>query len=220
MQIVSPQHAARSGVNLKGRFDGEVFRAFDLNDPERVFRHAQKNDVHLSRWTSGRLTMKELQTLVQTPNFKSIESAIQGGGLKYRFSERNHVTNLGINYILDGNLSNTLYLILISGTPTTAVTDTMSSHAGWTEVVAYDESVRQTWSKDAASSQSISNSSAALITCSTNSTTFGGMGITSDSTKSGTSGTLVCVVAFTGGNKTLDDGETLSLTYTLTGADT
>ncbi|GAG46997.1 unnamed protein product, partial [marine sediment metagenome] len=33
---------------------------------------------------------------------------------------------------------------LTDGTPTPAAGDTMASHGGWTEVVAYDEGVRQT----------------------------------------------------------------------------
>ena len=144
-----------------------------------------------------------------------------------KWIERNHniVTTAGLNDVIDVYLRNqtqtaSWFVGLTDGTPTVAAGDTMSSHAGWTEVTAYDESVRQTLTLAAASSGSASNSaSVATFTISTNSTTIGGAFITSDSTKSGTSGTLFSVAAFTGGDKSADDGDTLEVTATITAAD-
>ena len=144
------------------------------------------------------------------------------GSLKWEDTISNLVTNEGLNHLLDVTLSaatqiTTWYVGLISGTPTVDATDVMNSHSGWTEVVAYDESVRQTWTDGGVSSQSVSNSaSVATITCSTNSTTVGGAFLTSVSTKSGTTGVLYSAGAFTGGNKSLDDGDTLEVTATYT----
>lgn len=134
----------------------------------------------------------------------------------------NIVVNTGLDEYLDKTLKGSSYTAawyvgLIDGSPTVAAGDTMSSHAGWAEVTAYDESVRQTLTLGTVSSQSVDNSaSKASFTISTNSTTVGGAFITSDSTKSGTSGTLLGAGAFTGADKSTDDGDTLNVTATLT----
>jgi hypothetical protein len=147
------------------------------------------------------------------------------GQMKWEDEIHNLVVNAGLDHLLDATLSGgsqitTWYVGLTDGTPTAAAGDTMSSHAGWTEVTAYDESNRQTWSDGGVSSQSVTNSaSVASFTCSTNSTTVGGAFLTSDNTKSGTSGTLYSIGAFSGGDKSLDDGDTLEVTATFTMAD-
>lgn len=144
--------------------------------------------------------------------------------IKWRDAIENIVVNAGLNYALDAALSGgtpitTWYLGLVSATPTIAAGDTMSSHAGWTEVTAYDEAARQTWTDGGVSSQSVSNSgSPASFTISTNGTDVGGAFLASVSTKSGTTGTLYAAGAFTAGNKSLDDGDTLAVTATFTGA--
>lgn len=131
---------------------------------------------------------------------------------------QNIVVNAGLNYLLDAGLSGgaqitTWYLLLTDGTPTVAAGDTMSSHAGWAEVTAYDESTRAAWTDGGVSSQSVTNSaSAAVFTISADSTTVGGAGLTSVSTKGGTTGTLYAAGAFSAGDKGLDDGDTLTVT--------
>lgn len=144
------------------------------------------------------------------------------GRIKWTDYIDNLVTNGGKNYLLDVGLSagtqiSTWYVGLTDGTPTTDATDSMSSHAGWVEVTAYDEAARVTWTDGGVSSQSVSNSaSTADFTISTNSTTVGGAFLTSVNTKGGTTGTLYAVGAFSAGDKALDDGDTLSVTATFT----
>lgn len=136
----------------------------------------------------------------------------------------NIVVNAGLNYLLDAGLSGgtpitSWFLGLTDGTPTVAAGDTMSSHAGWVEVTAYDESTREAWADGGVSSQSVSNSgSVATFTIGTDSTTVGGAFLTSGSAKSGTTGTLYAAGAFTAGDKSLDDGDTLDVTGTFTAA--
>lgn len=136
----------------------------------------------------------------------------------------NLVVNAGLNHALDATLSagtqiTTWYLGLMSASPTAAAADTMSSHGGWTEVTAYDEANRQTWSDGGVSGQSVSNSgSPAVFTISTNGTDIGGCFLTSNNTKGGTTGTLYAAGAFAAGNKSLDDGDTLTVTATFTNA--
>ncbi len=67
----------------------------------------------------------------------------------------------------------------------------------------------------AVASQSVDNSgSKASYSINANSTTIGGAFISTDDTKSGTTGILYGGGAFTAGDKSLDDGDTLNVTVT------
>lgn len=138
------------------------------------------------------------------------------GRVKWVERVRNTFVNSGLNYLLDSGFGGTEYLGLKStGTPNAA--DTMSSHATWTEVTTYSESVRQTYSHAAASSQAVTNS-ASKATFSINGTvTIYGIFCTTNSTKSGTSGTLISATDFAS-SKSADNGDTLEVTYTVTAA--
>lgn len=144
----------------------------------------------------------------------------KNGKEKWRDIARNLVVNAGLDYLLDAGLSGAApitswFLGLADGTPTPAAGDTMASHAGWTEVTAYDEAARQAWSEAGVSAQSITNSaSPAVFTVSANGTTIGGLFLTSVNTKGGSTGTLYSVAAFSAGDKLLDDNDTLTVTYT------
>ncbi len=151
-----------------------------------------------------------------------VECYGKDGVLKWTDGFDNLVVNAGLNDLLDKYLKGSsytaaFYVGLTDGTPTVAAADTMSSHAGWAEVTAYDEANRQTLTLGSVSSQSVSNSaSKAAFTISTNSTTIGGAFLTTSNTKGGTTGTLYGGGAFTAGDKSLDDGDTLNVTVTLT----
>lgn len=164
----------------------------------------------------------ELQSALLLHGGWQITCRDKNGRFKWVETIENLVTNAGEDHALDVALSGgtqiaTWYLLLTDGTPTVAETDTASSHAGWTEVTAYDEAARVTWTDGGVSGQSVDNSaSVADFTISTNSTTVGGAGLISDNTKGGTTGTLYSAGAFTGGDKSVDDGDTLSVTATFT----
>lgn len=167
------------------------------------------------------------QCLVGGPvmeNHWVIEAHDKFGNLKWRDEFDNLVTNAGLNDLLDKYLKGSAYTAafyvgLTDGTPSFAAADTMASHGGWTEVVAYDEAVRQTLTLGTVSSQSVDNSaSKAVFTISTNTTTIGGAFVCTNSTKGGTDGTLYGGGALSAGNKVLDDGDTLSVTVTCTAA--
>ena len=151
-----------------------------------------------------------------------VECVGPDGVVKWTDDFHNLVVNTGLDDLLDkyfkgAAYTGAFYVGLTDGTPTVAAGDTMSSHAGWAEVAAYDESVRQTLTLGTVSSQSVDNSSnKASFTISTNSTTVGGCFITTSDTKSGTTGTLYGAGAFTGGDKSVDDDDTLNVTVTLT----
>jgi len=149
----------------------------------------------------------------------------KNGKLKWKDTAKNLVTNEGLDVILNILLKGATpedpwFVGLTDGTPTPAAGDQLTgTHAGWTEVTAYDEAGRQEFVDGALSSQSVSNSaSKASFTIDTNSTTIGGAFL-ADITTQGANGTLLCIAAFTGGDKSADDDDTLDVQYTFSAAD-
>jgi len=133
----------------------------------------------------------------------------------------NLVVTEGLNHSIDTQFNGSAYTAswyvgITGGTPSFAAGDTMSSHAGWTEVTAYDETARQTLTLSSASSGSADNSaSKAVFTINANGTTVGGAFIVTDNTKGGTTGTLYGGGAFTQGNQTIGSGSTVTVTVTI-----
>ena len=153
-----------------------------------------------------------------------IECFDKDGNLKWKDTIKNLVVNEGLDDALDKYFKGSTYTAahfvgLSDGTPTFAAADTLASHAGWVEVTAYDEAVRQTLTLGAVSGQSVDNSaSKAVFTVSANNTTIGGAFIATNSTKGGSTGTLYGGGAFTAGDKTIDDGDVLNVTVTASAA--
>jgi len=144
------------------------------------------------------------------------------GEIVDQWEAENVVTNEGLDDILEkyfngSSYTSDHYVGLTDGTPTVAGGDTLSSHAGWTEITDYDEANRVALSMNAASSQSIDNNGSEA-TFSINATvTIGGAFVAT--VNSGTSGTLLSVAAFTGGDRSLQSGDTLNVEYTMSASD-
>ena len=157
-------------------------------------------------------------------NRYKIECFSPDGKLKWVEEFENLVVNEGLDDSLDKHLKGSAYTAawyvgLTSGTPTVAAGDTMASHAGWTEVIAYTETVRQTLTLGTVASQSVDNSaSKAVFSINADNTTIGGAFVVADSAKSGTVGPLYGAGAFTGGDKVAGNGDTLNVTITCTAA--
>ena len=151
-----------------------------------------------------------------------VEARDSKGNLKWIDEFDNLVVTAGLNDSLDKHFKGSTYTAawyvgLTDGTPTFDPADTMSSHTGWVEVTAYDEAVRQTLTLGSVSAGSVNNiGNEAIFTISSDSTTTGGAFVVSNSTKGGSTGVLYGGGAFSKGDKTLDDGDTLSVTVTLT----
>lgn len=161
---------------------------------------------------------------IAVKNYYVFEAFDRHGCLKWRKEIENLVTNVGLNDLLDKYLKGSsytagFYVGLLDATPTVAAGDTMASHAGWTEITAYDEATRPALTLGTVSGQSVNNSaSKASFTISADGTSIGGAFIVTDNTKGGSSGTLYSEAAFSAGNKGLDDGDTLNVTVTCTAA--
>lgn len=145
------------------------------------------------------------------------------GNVKWVHTEDNLVVNVGLQdmntkYFTGSSYSATWYLGLITGPGvTTSATDTMSSH-GWTEFTGYSQATRVTCSFGAATSAnpSVITNSGSPAAFSINATgTVGGAFLTSNNTKSGTTGILFSEKAFSSpGDRSVVNGDTLTVTYT------
>jgi len=150
----------------------------------------------------------------------TVECFDKNGNFKWKDTSKNTVTNVGLNHILDVILHgtsqiSTWYVGLTDGTPTVSVNDTIGSHAGWVEIEDYDEGDRQAYNEAAASSQSITNSANKATFTITDSVTLGGAFLVSENTPGGSSGTLLCAAAFSGGNKAVVLDDVVYVTYTI-----
>lgn len=134
----------------------------------------------------------------------------------------NDITNEGKNLIFDvmfntatqiANNSWFIGLISLTSFSALAATDVMSSHAGWTEFTSYSQSTRVAWGSGAASSQSVTNGTAATFDV-TGSGTVKGVFITSNSTKGGTTGKLWATALFSA-DVPVNNGDQLKVTYTV-----
>jgi len=148
------------------------------------------------------------------------------GNLKWEDETLNLVVNVGLQdmnakYFTGSAYTAAWYIGLYGAAASNnpAASDTMSSHAGWTEVTAYSQATRPacTFGTPSTANPSVATNSASPASFSINgTTTVGGAFLTSNSTKSGTTGTLYSAADFSSpGDRAVVSGDTLSVTYTL-----
>ncbi len=146
----------------------------------------------------------------------------RGGQLLSKFQAPNLVVNVGKNSILDvyfngatAIAANSWFkgLISLASYSTIVAADTMASHAGWTEFTAYSQATRPLWTQGSAASQAVTNASPVVFSINGAGTVKGGF-ITSNSTKSGTTGTLWSAALFPSDTVVANLDE-LRTTYTL-----
>lgn len=146
------------------------------------------------------------------------------GNLKWTAESKNLVVNVGLQYMagtaLDGSTARiTTWYIGLYGAGSSnnpAASDTMSSHAGWTENTTYSNATRPaaTFAVATTANPSVVTNTANKASYTINGTsTIGGAFLTSDNTKGGTTGTLFSASDFTGGDRSVANGDTLQVTY-------
>ena len=151
----------------------------------------------------------------------TVECVGADGQVKWSETIKNLVVTVGKNAMLDEFFAGSAYtaawyLGLVDGatSPTYNAADTMGSHAGWSEFTSYSEATRPapTWSAASSGSKATTATSFSI----NGSGTVAGAFMTTNSTKSGTTGTLYSAGNFTGGSRTVASGDTLNVTYTAT----
>jgi len=142
------------------------------------------------------------------------------GNLKWSDDIENLVTTAGKNDALDKHLSGSgytaaWYIGLIGAASYTtgpAVGDTAASHGGWVESTDYSEGSRPTAAFSAAAAGAKALSSALAFTLSGD-VTIKGCFLVSNATKGGTTGIIYSAGLFTAGDKVLQSGDTLQVSY-------
>ena len=154
-----------------------------------------------------------------------VECHDKDGNLKWSADTKNLVVNAGLAYMAGTALTSVaqittwyigLYGAGASNTP--AAGDTMSSHAGWTEVTTYSNATRvaATFVTATTANPSVVTNAASPATFNINgTTTVGGAFLTSGSAKGGTTGTLFSAADFSApGDRSVVSGDIISVTYT------
>lgn len=145
------------------------------------------------------------------------------GNHKWHNETNNLVVNEGLDHALDllfaaDTQIDPWYIALFEDDHTVVAGNTYGT-PGYTESVAYDEATRQAYVEAAASGQSITNSAnRAVFTMSATKTIYGAA-LVSVSTKGDSgAGVLFCAAQFTN-PKSVNDDDTLEVTYTIGSAD-
>jgi hypothetical protein len=146
------------------------------------------------------------------------------GNHKWHNETRNLVVNEGLNHALNvlmhGDTPITAWYLALFNTNTTILATHTYAVPGFTETLNYDEVNRQAWVGAAASAQSITNSAnRAVYTMSATETIYGAAIVgggsdadTKDDQAGG--GVLFCAAHFVNA-KSVNDDDTLEVTYTL-----
>lgn len=163
------------------------------------------------------------ETAVARGSYK-VECYDKDGVLKWVAEDHNLVVNVGLQYMAGVALTSTaqittwyigLYGAAASNNP--AATDTMASHAGWTEITPYSGTrPAATFVAATNANPSVVTNSASPASFSINATaTVGGAFLTSNNTAGGSTGTLFSAADFqTPGDRSVVSGDTLTVTYT------
>jgi len=141
------------------------------------------------------------------------------GNIKWIAHEHNLVVTAGLNKLIDAcfktGLTTPAWYLGLKSTGTPNAADTMSSHATWTELVAYSEATRPAFTAGTVSGGSVSNSASKARFTANGSMTVLGLFMTDNNTKSGTTGTLYGAGDFTEGSRAMVSGDTRDVTATV-----
>lgn len=186
---------------------------------EAMFAAARRNDMaaheqHRLRHEALLLEEQRLSAEMRPHQFEA-----------WRRSDPNVVTNVGRNDINDkywrGSSYTQTVVMGLAGTGTKAAADTQASHAGWSEVGGSNAPTytgnRKAVTMGAASSQSSVSPQQTFAITSTGTVAGLFMNNGGSATKDDTTGVLVNVVNFTGGDEAVNNGDSLLVTYTYNG---
>lgn len=160
---------------------------------------------------------------IQKANFGgvfTVECLDAEGNIRWTEDFHNLVVNSGLQYLNTQFFKGVTYTAawymgLTNTGATYAAGNTMLSHVGWTENVGYSQTARPTLSFGTATTADPSVIVTSTTVFSINATgTIAGAFLTTDATKSGTSGTLFSAGNFTVGDRGVFSGDTLNVTYT------
>jgi len=172
--------------------------------------------------SAGLVTHRAATEQVGAGGVYTVECVAPDGTVKWTDTFLNLVMNEGVQYMNTQTFKGAAYtadwylgLVTGPGSGTTfAAGDTLVTHAGWTENTAYAGSRKAvTFGTATTANPSVISNSASPASFVMNATaTIAGAFLANVS--SGTSGVLFSAGDFTGGDKFVDSGDTLNVTYT------
>lgn len=188
------------------------------------------NDKSLTQDTvqAGLIARPKSLDMVGVGGVYQVECVGADGKVKWTDTFHNLVVNTGLQdmtskYFSGSSYTAAFYLGLVTGPgsgTSYAAGDTLASHAGWTENTNYSGSRKAAvFGTATTANPSVVTNSASPASFTMNATvTIAGAFLCTVS--SGTSGILYSAGDFTGGDKSVDSGDTLNVTYTLSTAAT
>ncbi len=211
---------AQDGIVLRGHVLVRVISPMIVTASEAV------RDIYRERIAPGR-PLKVNRAMFRDLQFRGLlREIIEGPTLHWAWSGHNLVVDVGVDYALDAALSggtaiSAWFVGLTDDTPVPAAGDTMASHGGWVTFTEYSNATNPAYVDGGVTAGSMDNS-ASTADFSIDNDTNGGLGgifLTDSNTKGGSTGQLYSVVVITGGNRVVNNGDTVEATYTFTAAD-
>lgn len=139
------------------------------------------------------------------------------GSIRWEEESPNLVVTVGkndlLNQYLRGSVYTAAFFVGLKTAGSISAADTMASKT-WTEIAAYANATRPTYAAGVPSAGATSNALSPAVFNINGTATVGGCFITTNSTKSGTTGTLFSAVDFAVARSVLS-GDTLTVTYTI-----
>lgn len=211
---VSKEAGAHAEVAPKGKYHAVTTGPVEHLRAEYVALRDRLSRAGLAGWADRALNGRRLLA-----EFLAIPLEV-----KWADGINNIVTTVGKNDLLDKYIGGSGYtaacVMGLKGVGTAVVGDTQASHASWNEVGSANAPAytapRKTPSFSAAAAGSKATSAAVAFPITSSGTVAGcfiNMG--GSSTIDNTTGVLFSAGDFTGGNKTVSNGDTLNVTYTL-----
>lgn len=154
---------------------------------------------------------------VKIGQYYKVECFDKNGEKKWEDGFENLVVTTGRNQYLDATLktgaTSPVWYVGLKDAVAAVAGDTMSSHAGWAELVPYSNAVRPTFTPGTIASGSVDNSASKAVFTVNATSTVGGAFLANNSTKSGTTGILLGAGEF-GAARSVINGDTLNVTVT------
>ena len=172
----------------------------------------ETSDVSISKST-------DMNEVIGVTGHYDVQCIGPDGQVKWVDSIENLVVTVGKNDLLDKYFAGSAYTAawymgLVDGasSPTYAAGDTLASHAGWTESTAYSGTNRATVAWNSASAGSKASTATSFSINAT--ATIAGALLTVTQVRATTTGVLYSAGSFSGGNRSVANGDTLNVTYT------
>lgn len=180
----------------------------------------QSEKIKLTETTDVSISKSnDLKETIGVTGHYNVQCLDSDGQVKWTDTIENLVVTVGKNDLLDKYFAGSAYTAawymgLVDGasTPTYAAGDTLASHAGWTESTDYSGSNRATVAWNAASAGSKASTATSFSINAT--ATIAGALLTVTQVRATTTGVLYSAGSFSGGNRSVANGDTLNVTYT------